>query len=46
LWNARLVPTPPGGIANLNATNALAFTRYAPYGFGGRFVYARMSFNW
>jgi iron complex outermembrane recepter protein len=46
LPNARPVPTPPGGIANLNATNALAFSRYAPYGFSGRFVYARMSFNW
>lgn len=43
---ARVVPTPPGGIANLNATNALAFSRYSPYGFGGRFYYARMSFNW
>jgi iron complex outermembrane receptor protein len=43
---ARAVPTPPGGVANLNATNALAYSRYAPYGFNGRFVYARLSINW
>ncbi len=39
----RALPTPPGGIVNLNGTNALAFSRYSPYGFNGRFVYARMS---
>ena len=44
--NARVVPTPPGGVANLNATNALGYSRYSPYGFGGRFYFARMSFNW
>jgi iron complex outermembrane receptor protein len=43
---ARVLPTPPGGIVNLDATNATAFSRYSPYGFNGRFVYARMSFNW
>jgi iron complex outermembrane recepter protein len=44
--NARVVPTPPGGIANLNSTNALGYSRYSPYGFGGRFYFARMSFSW
>jgi iron complex outermembrane recepter protein len=44
--NARVIPTPPGGVANLNATNALGFSRYSPYGFNGRFYFARMSFNW
>ena len=43
---ARPIPAPPGGVANLNATNALAYSRYSPYGFGGRFYFARMSFNW
>jgi iron complex outermembrane receptor protein len=43
---ARVVPNPPGGVANLNATNALAYSRYSPYGFNGRFVYARMTYNW
>ena len=43
---ARAIPTPPGGTANLNSTNALAFSRYSPYGFSGRFYFARMSFNW
>jgi len=43
---ARVIPTPPGGVANLNGTNALAYSRYSPYGFSGRFLYARMSFNW
>ena len=36
----------PRRIANLNATNALGYSRYSPYGFGGRFYFARMSFNW
>jgi iron complex outermembrane receptor protein len=31
---------------NLNATNALGFSRYSPYGFNGRFVYARLGYNW
>jgi iron complex outermembrane recepter protein len=44
--NARVLPTPPGGTVNLNATNALGFSRYSPYGFNGRFVYARLSYNW
>jgi iron complex outermembrane receptor protein len=44
--NARVLPTPPGGTVNLNATNALAFSRYSPYGFSGRFIYARMTYNW
>ena len=43
---ARAIPNPPGGVANLDTTNALAFSRYSPYGFNGRFVYARMSYNW
>jgi iron complex outermembrane receptor protein len=40
---ARVLPT---GVVNLDSTNATAFSRYSPYGFNGRFVYARMSFNW
>jgi iron complex outermembrane recepter protein len=44
--NARVLPNPPGGTVNLNATNALGFSRYSPYGFGGRFLYARMSYRW
>jgi iron complex outermembrane receptor protein len=43
---ARVVPNPPGGIANLDSTNATAYSRYSPYGFNGRFVYARMTYNW
>jgi iron complex outermembrane receptor protein len=42
----RVLPTPPGGAVNLNATNALAFSRYSPYGFSGRFLYARLSYSW
>jgi iron complex outermembrane recepter protein len=42
----RILPNPPGGTVNLNATNALAFSRYSPYGFSGRFIYARLSYNW
>lgn len=45
LPNARVLPTPPGGTVNLNATNALGFSRYSPYGFNGRFVYVRLGFN-
>ena len=37
---------PGGGTVNLDPTNAPAFSRYSPYGFNGRFVYARMSYNW
>jgi iron complex outermembrane receptor protein len=44
--NNRVLPDPPGGTVNLNATNALGFSRYSPYGFNGRFVYARFGFNW
>jgi iron complex outermembrane receptor protein len=46
LPNNRVLPTPPGGTVNLNGTNALGFSRYSPYGFNGRFVYARVGFNW
>jgi iron complex outermembrane receptor protein len=42
----RALPVPPGGTVNLNATNALAYSRYSPYGFNGRFLYARLSFAW
>jgi iron complex outermembrane receptor protein len=44
--NNRGLPTPPGGSVNLNATNALGYSRYSPYGFNGRFVFARMAYNW
>jgi iron complex outermembrane receptor protein len=44
--NNRILPDPPGGTVNLNATNALGFSRYSPYGFNGRFLYARFGFNW
>jgi iron complex outermembrane receptor protein len=39
-------PNPAGGVINLNPTNALAFSRYSPYGFNGRFYYARVSYSW
>jgi iron complex outermembrane receptor protein len=40
-------PNPSGGPPlDINSTNALAFSRYSPYGFNGRFYYARMTFNW
>ncbi len=44
--NNRVLPNPPGGTVNLNATNALGFSRYSPYGFNGRFIYARATYNW
>jgi iron complex outermembrane receptor protein len=44
--NNRALPTPPGGTVNLNATNALGYSRYSPYGFSGRFLVARMAYNW
>jgi iron complex outermembrane receptor protein len=44
--NNRVLPTPPGGTVNLNGTNALGFSRYSPYGFNGRFLFARMSYHW
>jgi iron complex outermembrane receptor protein len=44
--NNRVLPSPPGGSVNLNATNALGFSRYSPYGFSGRFLYARLSYSW
>jgi iron complex outermembrane recepter protein len=44
--NNRVLPAPPGGTVNLNATNALGYSRYSPYGFNGRFVYARFAYNW
>jgi iron complex outermembrane recepter protein len=37
---------PNGGTVNLNSTNALAFSRYSPYGFNGRFIYARATYGW
>ena len=37
--NNRVLPT---GVVNLNATNALGFSRYSPYGFNGRFLYTRL----
>jgi len=43
---ARALPNPPGGTVNLDPTNALGFSRYSPYGFNGRFLYARMTYNW
>lgn len=39
-------PTPSGATVNLNPTNALAFSRYSPYGFNGRFIYARVGYRW
>jgi len=44
--NNRVLPDPPGGTVNLNATNALGFSRYSPYGFSGRFLYAKLSYRW
>ena len=32
------------GLARL--WNALGYSRYSPYGFNGRFVFARMAYNW
>jgi iron complex outermembrane receptor protein len=32
--------------AAFNATGALGFSRFSPYGFNGRMVYARASFSW
>jgi iron complex outermembrane recepter protein len=29
-----------------NTTGALGFSRYSPFGFGGRFVYARLGYTW
>ena len=42
----RILPNPPGGSVNLDSTNATAFSRYSPYGFSGRFLYARLSYAW
>jgi iron complex outermembrane receptor protein len=40
-------PNPSGGAPlDINATNALAFSRYSAYGFNGRFCYARVVFSW
>jgi iron complex outermembrane receptor protein len=44
--NARVIPAPVGGVANLNGTNALGYSRYSPYGFNGRFLYARFNYRW
>jgi iron complex outermembrane receptor protein len=43
--NALAIPAPVGGTVNLNATNALGYSRYSPYGFNGRFVYARFNYR-
>jgi iron complex outermembrane receptor protein len=43
---ARAIPAPVGGVANLNGTNALGYSRYSPYGFNGRFLYARFNYRW
>ena len=43
---SRVIPAPVGGVANLNATNALGYSRYSPYGFNGRFLYARFNYSW
>ena len=32
--------------ANLNTNGLAAFSRYSPFGFNGRFVYGRVSYNW
>ncbi len=32
--------------ATANTTGALAFSRYSPFGFNGRFLYARLGYNW
>ena len=32
--------------ANVNTTNATAFTSFSPFGFNGRFLYTRLSVNW
>ena len=39
-------PNPAGGTVNLDPTNALAFSRYSPFGFSGRFLYARATYRW
>jgi iron complex outermembrane recepter protein len=39
-------PNPNGGVVDLNSTNALAFSRFSPYGFNGRFIYARAAYSW
>ena len=44
--NARAIPAPVGRNGQPERHQRAGFSRYSPYGFGGRFVYARMSFNW
>jgi iron complex outermembrane receptor protein len=39
-------PNPAGGTVNLDPTNSLSFSRYSPFGFDGRFLYARLSYSW
>jgi iron complex outermembrane receptor protein len=34
--------TPP----SLNATGSLSYSRYSPFGFNGRYVYARAAYSW
>lgn len=38
--------TPAGGTVNLNPTNALAFSRYSPYGCNDIYIYARVDYRW
>jgi iron complex outermembrane recepter protein len=37
-------PTPVP--SSLNATGALGYSRYSAFGFGGRFLYARLGYRW
>lgn len=37
-------PTPLSATAN--TTGALGFSRYSPFGFNGRFLYARLGYSW
>jgi iron complex outermembrane receptor protein len=30
----------------VNTTGATSFSRYSPFGFNGRFLYARLGYNW
>ena len=31
---------------NLNTSGAAPFSSFSPFGFGGRFVYGRLSYKW
>jgi iron complex outermembrane receptor protein len=37
---------PDATAASINTNGALAFSGYSPFGFNGRFVYARLGLNW